>query len=225
MPHSEVEVLTISQEIIREEFVAYLRNVVGRRGKTPVHLTDSLERRVSVFARENGGYPEFTCVYDYQDVELLELILGRLRNNADWMAYNKRHASTLTSGLQHYIKFLQYRNTQEVPPITSPDTYTEGRVSYVHAVGYERNTEARNACIQHYGCRCAICGFDFEKIYGEIGRGFIEVHHVVPIHERGGEYTVNPITDLIPLCSNCHSMIHRRNPVYSTKELTDIIKI
>ena len=223
MPHSEVKALTKSQEIIRGEFIAYLRNVVGRKGKTPIHLTDSLERRVSVFTRENVD-SGFSCIYDYKDIELLELILDRLKDDAEWMVYNKRHASTLTSGLQHYINFLQYCNTQDVPKVISPDTYTEGRVSYVHAVGYERNTEARNACIQHYGCRCAICGFDFEEIYGEIGRGFIEVHHVIPIHERGGEYTVNPIEDLIPLCSNCHSMIHRRNPVYSTKELDDIVK-
>ena len=165
MPHSEVKALTKSQEIIRGEFIAYLRNVVGRKGKTPIHLTDSLERRVSVFTRENVD-SGFSCIYDYKDIELLELILDRLKDDAEWMVYNKRHASTLTSGLQHYINFLQYCNTQDVPKVISPDTYTEGHVSYVHAVGYERNTEARNACIQHYGCRCAICGFDFEEIYG-----------------------------------------------------------
>ena len=49
----------------------------------------------------------------------------------------------------------------------------------------------------------------FEEVYGEVGRGFIEVHHIVPISERGGDYIVDPIRDLIPLCSNCHAMIHR----------------
>lgn len=57
-----------------------------------------------------------------------------------------------------------------------------------------------------------------------IGRNFIEVHHIVPVHERKEEYVVDPIKDLIPLCSNCHSMIHRRNPVYSPDELKSMLK-
>ena len=109
-------------------------------------------------------------------------------------------------------------------PVSEPDSYKEGRASYVHAIGYERNQDARKACIEHYGCQCAICGFDFEKAYGPIGRSFIEVHHIVPIHERKEEHVVDPIKDLIPLCSNCHSMIHRRNPVYSPDELKSMLK-
>ena len=141
------------------------------------------------------------------------------------MHYNKRHAGTIANSLRHYINFLHYRTDNKISePLSEPDSYKEGRVSYVHAVGYERNQEARKACIDHYGCRCSVCGFDFEKVYGIIGRNFIEVHHIVPIHERKEEYVVNPIKDLIPLCSNCHSMIHRRNPVYSPDEIREIIK-
>jgi predicted HNH restriction endonuclease len=223
MVYSKVEKLTPNQEVTREEFIAYLRSVAGRKGKTPIHLTDSLERRVSVFVRECVD-ASFTCAYDYQDPALFELILERLRGDMEWMIYNQRHASTLTSSLRHYIKFLQYIALSQRPnTMLSIETYTEGRLNYVHAVGYERNRVARNECIKHYGCRCAVCGFDFESVYGEIGKGFIEVHHIVPIHERGGEYYVDPIKDLRPLCSNCHSMLHRLRPALSVENLRDYL--
>lgn len=223
MKKSRVEPLNTSQQIKHDEFTSYLFTVAGLHGKTPSHLTESLERRVQIFAREHID-SSFTCVYDYSDTTFLQKILDSLKNNPEWKDYNKRSGSTLTSSLEHYLHFLQYRKDHQIiPPLVIPDSYKEGRVTYVHAVGYERNTDARKACIKHYGCRCAICGFDFEKVYGDIGRDFIEIHHIVPIHERGGVYKVDPIKDLRPLCSNCHSMIHRRNPVYSIDELKKMI--
>ena len=223
MVYSKVEKLTESQERMHDEFTIYLFEVVGRKGKTPCHLTESLERRVQIFAREHVD-SSFTCVYDYSDTNFLQKVLECLRNNPEWYDYSRRSGSTLTSSLEHYISFLNYRkNSKSLLKTINPDTYKEGRVSYVHAVGYERNKDARNACIDYYGCRCSVCGFDFEKVYGEIGRNFIEVHHVVPIHERKGEYDINPINDLRPVCSNCHSMIHRRNPVYSIDEIKEMI--
>ena len=223
MVYSSVEPLTEEQKTTHNEFTWYLVDVVGL--KTPEHLTESLERRAQIFARENIG-ASFTCVYDYSDTSFIQKILDDLKNNSDWMHYNKRHAGTITNSLQHYINFLHYRKDHRIhEPVSEPDSYKEGRISYVHAVGYERNQEARKACIAHYGCRCAVCGFDFEKAYGEIGKDFIEVHHIVPIHERKGEYKVDHIKDLLPLCSNCHSMIHRRNPVYSPDELKAMLKI
>jgi len=93
------------------------------------------------------------------------------------------------------------------------EEYVEGAMRIIVSKRYERNKEARDACIAHYGPRCHVpgCGFDFEEEFGELGKGFIHVHHVKPISERGAEYVVDPINDLIPVCPNCHSMIHRGN--------------
>ena len=98
----------------------------------------------------------------------------------------------------------------------------EGVANEIKSRKYERNPVARRICINKYGCRCAICGFDFEKEYGEIGKGFIEVHHIIPVSAIGHQYVINPENDLIPLCSNCHSMIHRKNPPYLPKELVNL---
>ena len=100
----------------------------------------------------------------------------------------------------------------------------EGSQKLVQSVEYERDPVNRRLCILLKGCRCAVCGFDFEKVYGEIGRNFIEAHHIIPVSDMGEGYRVNPAEDLIPLCSNCHSMIHRRKPPYSPEELESVLK-
>ena len=66
-----------------------------------------------------------------------------------------------------------------------------------------------------------ICGFDFEKTYGEIGKGFIHVHHIVPVSEIGESYRVDYEKDLIPVCPNCHAMLHRKGG--SVEGLKEII--
>lgn len=97
--------------------------------------------------------------------------------------------------------------------------YFEGSKKSVQINAYERSAAARQACIEHYGLRCFVCEFDFESEYGEIGRGFIHVHHEVPLHQIDGNYAVDPIADLKPVCPNCHSMLHKGDPVFSIEEL------
>lgn len=89
-----------------------------------------------------------------------------------------------------------------------PGAYPDEAVSRVPVNRYERDPEARRACIAHHGTSCAVCGFSFEVAYGEIGKDFIDVHHVVPVAQLGGGYELDPLTDLVPLCANCHAMAH-----------------
>jgi 5-methylcytosine-specific restriction protein A len=69
---------------------------------------------------------------------------------------------------------------------------------------------------------CEVCKFNFEKAYGDLGKGFIECHHVEPLHESGER--PRTIRDLALLCSNCHHMIHRRPPWPTPSQLRDIIR-
>ncbi|MDT8881008.1 HNH endonuclease [Klebsiella aerogenes] len=82
------------------------------------------------------------------------------------------------------------------------------------------------ACITHHGAICKACGFDFEKTYGEHGKGFIYVHHIRPLGTIAESYQVDPVKELIPLCPNCHAMVHRGNAAkpLSVEELRLIIK-
>jgi 5-methylcytosine-specific restriction protein A len=88
---------------------------------------------------------------------------------------------------------------------------------------YERSRKAAECCVDHHGHACSVCGFDFGRSYGEIGEGFIHVHHLKPLSEIGGEYSVDSIRDLRPICPNCHAIIHRRTPPYGIEELREIL--
>lgn len=88
----------------------------------------------------------------------------------------------------------------------------EGAKMRVEVNRYERSLVNRAACIAVHGVKCVVCGLDFVDRYGEIGRGYIEVHHLVPVSKMGESRIVNPVQDLIPLCANCHAMVHRVDP-------------
>ena len=121
----------------------------------------------------------------------------------------------LISSRKVYGKLLEYilctfqEQLYDYDEIFNPDEIYEGAKKTIVVNSYERNREARDICIAHHGCRCAVCGLDFEKMYGDVGRGFIHVHHIVPISTIGEEYKLDPIKDLIPVCPNCHAMLHR----------------
>lgn len=97
--------------------------------------------------------------------------------------------------------------------------YPEGTVGQVRVNAYERNPAARQACVKHHGLSCAVCRFSFGATYGEIGTGFIHVHHLKPLASIKEGYDVDPIKDLVPVCPNCHAMLHRHTPPFSIEEL------
>lgn len=96
----------------------------------------------------------------------------------------------------------------------------EGKVRVSYTAQYERDRKNRRLAIKLHGTKCEICGFDFEQVYGERGKGFIEVHHIKPLYENQNEVIINPEEDLICVCSNCHRMFHRKkDKVPTPKEL------
>lgn len=132
---------------------------------------------------------------------------------------------TFVQVLEKHRKLLK----QETNDFASPEEISpnkkilEGRIKTVTVNYYERSAKARNACIAAHGTLCEVCGFDFGKIYGVIGKGFIHVHHLRDLASIGMEYEINPIEDLRPICPNCHAMLHKNNPPYTINELKEII--
>ncbi len=115
-------------------------------------------------------------------------------------------------------------STSEGSSLTGESILSEGFVKTVELTIYERNATARMLCIKHYGPMCQACGLNYEERYGAIGADLIHVHHVVPLSIIREEYQVDPIHDLIPLCANCHHVVHRRNPPYTLAEIRKAIK-
>jgi hypothetical protein len=89
---------------------------------------------------------------------------------------------------------------------------------------HKRTKKERDECIKFHGTICAVCGFSFEQEFGEIGKDYIEVHHLKPVAQYASSRVriVNPIADLRPVCANCHRMLHMRNPPLSVEELIEI---
>ncbi|MFJ4153496.1 HNH endonuclease [Pseudomonas sp. NPDC089752] len=119
----------------------------------------------------------------------------------------------------------QQKPKSEDDPLTF-ESANEGSKSSYFGTRYERRKDLRMQAIAIHGLDCKACGFDFEQAYGEHAKGFIHVHHVVPISNFGGEKAVNPATDLVTLCANCHAMVHRKKDMtLSVEELKGMLRV
>jgi predicted HNH restriction endonuclease len=92
-----------------------------------------------------------------------------------------------------------------------PAPLTEGTQSQGQNTIRSRNAKARAECLAALGSACVICGIDMGEIYGPEFQGCIHIHHLKPLSETAGPRQVNPTTDLVPVCPNCHSVIHANN--------------
>ena len=110
------------------------------------------------------------------------------------------------------------------PPEGLPDSGSEGGRVSVQVNKYERDPRLRTECIRAHGPICKICSFDFEATFGELGRGYCHVHHVRPLSEVKQEHAVDPVKDLIPVCPNCHAMLHAARPALSPNQLGELLK-
>lgn len=128
------------------------------------------------------------------------------RGNGNWCAYPKSDSClSLPEELE------------------APELFIEGAVERISINRYERNPHARKKCLEHHGYSCTVCDFDFEVTYGTIGKQYIHVHHQVPLSQISKEYQCDPITDLIPICPNCHCILHKYSPPLTVNELKTIM--
>jgi 5-methylcytosine-specific restriction endonuclease McrA len=102
----------------------------------------------------------------------------------------------------------------------------EGNAVMYYGRRYERNPINRKLALEYHGYSCVACGFNFEKAYGERGKEYIEVHHVKPLSTLKAEMVIDPKKDLVPLCSNCHRMVHRKkDDVLSIEDLQGLLNV
>jgi 5-methylcytosine-specific restriction enzyme A len=124
-----------------------------------------------------------------------------------------------------------YESVTAHPPVSGefgfPDemnsSYETGDSKRVLVNRYERDPKAREACINHFGFECQVCESSMVDLYGDIAREFIHVHHLKPESLRQKGVVINPVVDLIPVCPNCHTMLHMSDPPFEPSELKEII--
>lgn len=127
-------------------------------------------------------------------------------------------------------KVIEIKKTKEIQEIVIKDIediYEEGGRRDQLSSRYERNPRLRSAAISIHGTTCMVpgCNLNFEVMYGEHGKNFIEVHHLKPISGFSEKMNVNPNLDMVVVCSNCHSMIHRatRDEILSLENVGKLI--
>lgn len=135
----------------------------------------------------------------------------------------KEHASRLRAGIAD-------GSLLDLPPVgedlVDDPTALEGRLLLRLYYARERSPKLRRQKIAKVlaakrALACEACGFDYGKQYGSRGEGYIECHHVVPLHVAGEQEVA--LSDLALICANCHRMIHRRAPWLTPAELRDVI--
>ena len=175
-----------------------------------------------VTLRINGGVSDpFDPVTWPREWTSLELDADRtpvMLDHADESAIGAA-ALSWTSGLLGMVISLIPVEEIEINEELIADGFPEGRLKRIEVNAYERSRVNRAICISTCGTSCIACGFDFLERYGEIGRDFIHVHHVVPVSKLAHNYRINPVIDLVPICPNCHAIIHRRDPPYEIDEI------
>lgn len=97
--------------------------------------------------------------------------------------------------------------------------YQEGSVQQIKVNRYERDPKARADCLSYYGYACQVCSIKLSDVYGAIAKDLVHVHHIKPISKIGESYRVDPVSDLIPVCPNCHAIIHLKDPPYYPHEV------
>lgn len=216
--------LTEEQKIVHAEYRKYLRIVEGIKGNMLNTLIDATERSLPMLIREHVRQ-DFDCIYDdkYSIEELLSYS-AKLKSDDEILAAYSGYISS--KAIDAYIRFFGNKlgidlSSIQIPEDKSDETngsnddghqMIEGRLTEAKVLRRQRNRAARQKCLDDSGYTCYVCGFNFEKAYGEIGKNFLEVHHTKPLATYDDEHPI-PQSELCALCSNCHSMVHRSREV------------
>lgn len=195
-----VEIISSSSETQRKRFISYWEKI-NEIGKTSLRI-DDIPCSPTEFEKKNPPWNKFDlrftkpAYYDVEKEEKNEVITQFM---------------IIMCGMM--LSLLDY----EI------EGYKEGSATIVKSKKYERNPLNRMLCLYEKGYKCSVCGFDFQEVYGDIGKEFIHVHHSLMVSEMGDDHVVNPSKELFPVCPNCHAMLHRKIPPYTIEELKEIM--
>ena len=217
------------QKELKKEFLHYLEQRIPEYRMPAAKFFTSFNTSLKNFAKKQGH--TIKSILDIDDIQLLKGWQGVFGRNEHFV-YNHRHNETKAQeGLRYYIDFLQKKDniikTEAKSPRETDEEneieYFEGRLTEVKVLSRQRNRAARQQCLEASGYTCYVCDFNFEKTYGDIGKNFLEVHHTKPLATYDDEHPI-PQSELVALCSNCHSMVHRKREVLDVNELKKMLQ-
>ena len=197
----------------REAFEAFLRDKLPV-GSDVAKYSRGLDAKVKAFYKKRMQR-ENASIYESKDENAIYQIKQDIVAHPGLVYQRSRSGDARIEGLDLYISFIRRASKTNSAGLhrgrrierSSPES--EGKHIKQETTVIQRNPLARRKCIEYYGCRCAACGLAMNEKYGQIGEGVIEVHHLNPIHLFDDTHPVDYKTDLIPLCPNCHTIIHK----------------
>ncbi len=213
------------------------RDVVFKGLAVPSSAPNNLE--IVVGNSKDGIINNFKAIFDILDTKLIsrawlnDLLSGNklTENSPDvytkWILGDLENSNMRSDNVSpNNTQTNEFSLDDFTGEIESSNGYLEGSLKQVLVSKYERSSTARTRCINLKGVNCHICKLNFQDKYGEIGRGFIHIHHLIPINMIKSSYKVNYANDLVPVCPNCHAMLHRKinGRFLSIEELKFIIR-
>jgi predicted HNH restriction endonuclease len=216
----------------RQDALTILKNAGMSPGSAAIYL--------QVYARMKDG-ESFTRTLKEESIDYflnqMQLDFGNnqlykaltaLKNHIEY--YESTHPTRLLALRDIYDKYQKIYSKIEDSIVDEEEeiTFPEGKELYrLHRLK-ERNVALIKMAKARYldvnpKLSCQVCEFSFEDSYGELGKGFIEAHHIYPISNLTEE-TPTKVEDIALVCSNCHRMLHRRRPWLTLPELSKMNK-
>lgn len=229
--------------ITTSDLLQELREIFNPTGEDAEILQGRNDDKFSQIVRNLVSHHTLDQRYHFTMLEVIERNNSRhtiTRNGKEYLVENQTALESLLSGNFSYERTLDgvgeitaaRERGKKIIAYDENLLISEGKKKTVTTQVYERSRVLRDKAIEIYTqdgiIVCHACGFDFFQAYGEIGHGFIEIHHGKPIFQYEDEdfprFLDDAVKDLTPLCSNCHRMIHRKrgNPL-TVWELRKII--
>ncbi len=220
--------LSPSKGLSTSELIPKLRELLKPAGEDLEILSGRKDDKFSQKVRNLKAHDTFEkyglAKYEGGIFKITEKGLEYLQENIDKLRYllvNDFKWEDIKGGLEIIDKSAKEKRKIEIFDETM--SIQEGVKKIVQSRVYERSSRLRQIAINHYtkdgDILCKACQFSFQKFYGDIGKGYIEIHHIKPIFKYEDEELdktiYNALNNVVPLCSNCHRMIHRdwKNPL------------
>lgn len=217
----------------------FLTDVFNPQGEDAKILAGRKDTKFSQIVRnlmgshyESNHMSEYTKKDSSKYFSLTAEGLKYVEDNLAFLQYLFKNSFEYDSAIELSSKVFTSKKTKKVLIYDEDDTITEGKVSTKTAIVKERSQKLRRAAIEHYTVDgkivCSVCGFDFKKIYGELGDGYIQMHHENPVYQYSDDgfetYISEAVKNMKPLCANCHCMVHRnKGRLISITELKAIV--
>ncbi|MEG3193443.1 HNH endonuclease [Lysobacter sp. D1-1-M9] len=195
-----------------------VRSVAARRSITTNSVADKFIRQLS---------PDVLSTTQFDSLLQGWLVAGstELRDIALKHAIDSRDRQLIASAF-HIASPQDTLLSEEFGLDAADATFQEGREKLKIHLAKERNRHlislAKELWRRNGELKCSICSFSFSSAYGEAGDGYIEAHHTTPVSELAENTIVRP-TDLAPVCSNCHGIIHRHRPWLTIEQMQAIV--